>query len=62
MNEPKTPTQLKEEGDFHFNAVSRALIELEGRGFVKCLTPNEKLGRFYEITPKGKKVLEKFKK
>ena len=58
LDTPKTPTQLRKESNLHFNTVSRALIELEKHGFVKCLTPNQKLCRFYTITPKAKDVLK----
>jgi DNA-binding PadR family transcriptional regulator len=34
------------------------LKELEGKGLVKCLTPNEKLGRIYTLTELGKLILE----
>jgi len=54
---PKTPTQLKNETKLHFNSVSRTLIELEKKGFLKCLNPKQKLVRFYLITDKGKNIL-----
>ena len=57
LNNPKTPTQIKNETKLHFNTVSRTLIELEKKGVVKCLTPHQKLARFYQITDKGKKLL-----
>lgn len=56
LDKPKTPTQLKKESGLHFNTISRALIELEKAGFVSCLTPNQKLCRFYGLTSKGKKA------
>lgn len=58
LDKPKTPTQIKKESNLHFNTISRALIELEKAGFVTCLTPKQKLCRFYEITNKGKKIKE----
>jgi DNA-binding MarR family transcriptional regulator len=54
---PLTPTQLAEKIGLHRSTTSRTLIELETKGLVKCITPNEKMGRFYEITENGKKVL-----
>ena len=59
LTKPRTPTQIKEETKLHFNAVSRSLIELEKKGFIKCLNPNQKLLRFYQITLEGKKLLKK---
>jgi predicted transcriptional regulator len=59
LNKPKTPTQVKKDTGLHFNTVSRILVELDKKGFVKCLTPKQKLARFYYITSKGKKVLSR---
>lgn len=58
LDKPKTPTQLKKESNLHFNTVSRALIELEKAKFVVCLTPDQKLCRFYGLTNKGKGILK----
>ena len=58
LDRPKTPTQLKEELKIHFNIISKTLIELESNNFVKCLNPDQKMARFYEITQKGRDVLE----
>ena len=38
-------------------SVSRTILALEKVGLVECLTPNEKLGRFYRTTETGKKVV-----
>lgn len=61
LDKPKTPTELKNETGLHFNTVSRALIELEKKNFVKCLTPNQKLCRYYDLTNKGKIILRAIK-
>ncbi len=61
LDNPKTPTQLKKITSLHFNIVSRTIIELEKEGFVNCLTPEQKLARFYQINLKGKKILERLK-
>lgn len=58
---PKTATILSKEINKHRSAISRILLELEKRGFVKCLNPKDVMHRFYKITPKGKKILEKAK-
>ncbi len=57
LENPKTPTQLKEETKLHFNQISRTIQELETKGFVECLNPKQKLTRFYKITKKGKFLL-----
>lgn len=53
----KTPTIIANEIDTHQSTTSRALISLEEKGFVKCLTPKAKLSRIYAITEKGKKII-----
>lgn len=57
LENPKTPTQLKEETKLHFNQISRTIQELESKGFVECLNPKQKLTRFYKITEKGNSLL-----
>lgn len=47
LDRPKNPTQISEELSLSLPHVSRALKELEEMELVKCLTPNEKLGRIY---------------
>jgi len=58
LGKPKTPTQLMEEINLHFNQVSRTLIELENKGFIKCLNPSQKRTRFYMIIDNGEKLLK----
>jgi len=57
LDKPLTPTQLSEKIKTHRSTTSRTLLELEEKGLVKCITPNENMGRFYEITKQGKKIL-----
>ena len=56
---PHTPTELCSIIDTHRSTTSRTILALEKKGLVKCLTPNEKMGRYYETTSLGKKVLQK---
>lgn len=58
LNKPLTPTQLSEKIKTHRSTTSRTLIELEEKGLVKCITPDENMGRFYELTKQGKKIIE----
>ena len=55
---PHTPTELCRIINTHRSTTSRAIIALEKKGLLKCKTPNEKMGRYYEITSLGKKVLQ----
>lgn len=56
MDSPKTPTQLKNESKLALTNVSRTLVAFNENGLVKCLTPKQKVGRFYSLTKRGKKV------
>ena len=55
---PHTPTELCRIINTHRSTTSRAILALEKKGLVKCITPNEKMGRYYEITSLGKKILQ----
>ena len=61
LDKPLTPTQLSEKIKTHRSTTSRTLLELEEKGLVKCITPDETMGRFYEITNQGKKVLKEIR-
>ena len=54
----RTPTLLSKEIKTHQSTTSRALISLENKKLVKCLTPKAKLSRIYSITDLGKKIIE----
>ena len=58
---PHTPTELSHIIKTHRSTTSRTILALESKGLVNCITPKEKMGRYYEITDVGKKVLEKLK-
>lgn len=62
LSEPKTPTQLAKTLNAHRSAISRDLLKLEKRELVKCLTPEEKVFRLYQISEKGKKILKEVEK
>ncbi len=55
----KTPKQLSEEYKIAISHISRALKELEIKEIIRCLTPTRRKGKFFIISPKGKKILEK---
>lgn len=61
LDKPLTPTQLSEKIKTHRSTTSRTLLELEEKGLVKCITPDENMGRFYEITKLGKKIVKEIK-
>jgi len=55
---PHTPTELAKTIDVARSAVSRSIQVMEKKGLVECLTPDEKMDRYYRTTETGKKVVE----
>jgi len=58
LDDARTPTELSKKINMQRSVVSRAILELEKKGLAECLTPKEKMGRFYRITNVGKKLLQ----
>ena len=56
---PHTPTELSHIIKTHRSTTSRTILALEKKGLVKCITPKEKMGRYYENTSLGKNVLQR---
>lgn len=56
MTKPKIPTQIKEESELSLNNVSDVLREFRKKKIAKCLNPEDRTGRLYELTPKGMKI------
>ena len=55
---PDTPTELAKKIGVARSAVSRTIQALEKVGLVECMTPDEKMDRYYRATETGKKVAE----
>ena len=53
-----SPTELARQLDIERSTISRAILELTDKGLVECLTPDERMGRYYRITETGKKVVD----
>ena len=65
LDKPMTPTQLSQKIKTHRSTTSRSLLILEKKGIVKCITPKENMGRYYDITDVGRnifKIIDKEKK
>ena len=60
LNAPKTPTILAKKLNIHRSGISRILLELKNKELVKCLNPEDKRTRFYQITEIGKKLIEEY--
>jgi len=61
LKTPHTPTELSHVIKTHRSTTSRAILSLENKGIVKCITPKVSMGRYYKITPLGRKILDKIK-
>jgi len=53
-----SPTELARQLDIERSTISRAILELQEKGLVECLTPDERMGRYYRITDVGRKVVD----
>lgn len=48
LDEPKTATEIAREIQKHRSAISRVLIEMEKKGLVKCLNPEDNSFKHYQ--------------
>jgi predicted transcriptional regulator len=65
ISENQTPTEISKKSGFSLNHTSRILSEFKDKELVVLHNPEEKTGRLYSLTLKGKVVkdsLEKSKK
>ena len=60
LDKPKTPTQIQEETGIKVTNASDVLRAMQDKGLVRCINPEDKLGRFYELTKLGEKVKDEF--
>jgi predicted transcriptional regulator len=59
LETPKTPTMLARTLKTSMPNISRTLTQLQSKGFVTCLTPEERVGKIYSLTDKGKQASKK---
>jgi len=57
-DEIKFPSQIAKDTNLRINQVSSLLKGLKEKNLVECLNENSKVGRFYRVTTKGKKILK----
>jgi len=55
------PSKIGKNTDIRINQVSTTLKELKEKELVILLNPDAKIGRYYELTEKGKEVLKHIK-
>lgn len=58
LKSPKTPSELSKETEINLSHVSRSLKELSEKGLVRCLTPDQTIGRVYDRTELGEEISE----
>jgi len=58
LKEPKIPKEIAKECRISISNVSNTLPELLKKGLVKCKNPKDHYYKYYELTKKGKEVLE----
>jgi DNA-binding MarR family transcriptional regulator len=56
LDRPKTPKQVSEQTELKFSNVSDVLRSMVHEGIAVCLNPEDKTGRLYELTVKGKRL------
>lgn len=56
VERPKTPSQIAKECDLILTHVSSTLVSLTEKGAIICLTPNQRKGKIYSLTDKGKTI------
>ncbi len=61
LREPITPSQLAKTTGMYLTHVSRALGELTEKHLAECLTPEERVEKYYRISALGRSVLDKIK-
>jgi predicted transcriptional regulator len=59
LETPKTPTMLARTLKTSMPNISRTLTQLQNKGLVTCLTPEERVGKIYSLTDKGKEASKK---
>ena len=58
---PLMPSVIAKELKLSRPNVSNTLKELVQLGLVKCLTPDERMGRLYSLTAQGREVIKQIK-
>ena len=54
FDNPIRPSEIAKKLNLRLTHVTRELRELKKRGIVECINENEKIGRLYQLTKKGK--------
>ena len=58
----KMPSEIAREMDLKISQISAILSDLKKEGIVKCINEEERVGRLYRLTEKGKSAYDMIKK
>ncbi|MFP4112418.1 MAG: transcriptional regulator [Candidatus Woesearchaeota archaeon] len=62
IDESSTPSEIAKKSRYSLNHTSRVLNEFSKKGIARCINPEEKTGRLYELTSQGKELRDKIVK
>jgi len=62
LKKPTTPTEIADKINVSVTHVSRTLKHLKEKGLVKCLTPEERVWKLYQLIKEGSEVLDYLEK
>ena len=54
LDNPVRPSDIAKKLDIRLTHITRELRELKERGLIECLNPQERVGRLYQLTHKGR--------
>ena len=58
LRKASTPSEIADEVGVSVSHVSRTLKEFVEKDIAVCQTPDAKIGKIYELTEEGRKILE----
>ena len=58
LDNPIMPSQIAKKLSIRLTYITRELRFLREKGLIECLNPDERVGRLYQLTNKGKKLMK----
>lgn len=62
LDKPMIPKEIAQKCNVSIHNVSKSLKELIDKGLIICKNPNDKFYRFYELTKKGRELINELNK
>jgi DNA-binding MarR family transcriptional regulator len=56
---PLSINDIHQRAKIALSQASTTISDLEKKGLIECLNPEDKIGKLYRITPEGKELLQK---